>query len=186
MHSNSCSAPNRPPDHAICDLHPPCRNHDACRVQHCARNIPQGRRAADVSGENIQSARADLDLLSARHLIDSHGIRHLVVVDNVGKTIGIVSDTDFRLFLGSNVFRNLQTLDTVMDRHMPHLAPEALLEEAICRMLEQETDYVIVTRNGIPLVIITERDMPRLLHDFPNPHAITVAEAMTHPVQSIA
>ena len=142
--------------------------------------------AADIMSQPLITARADLDLLSARHLIDSHGIRHLVVVDNVGKTIGIVSDTDFRLFLGSNVFRNLQTLDTVMDRHMPHLAPEALLEEAICRMLEQETDYVIVTRNGMPLGIITERDMPRLLHDFPNPHAITVAEAMTHPVQSIA
>ena len=142
--------------------------------------------ATDIMSQPLITARADLDLLSARHLIDSHGIRHLVVVDNDGKTVGIVSDTDFRLFLGISVFRNLRTLGTVMDRHMPRLPPEALLEEAIFSMLEQETDYVIVTSNGAPLGIITERDMPRLLHDFPNPHAITVAEAMTHPVLSIA
>ena len=142
--------------------------------------------ATDIMSQPLITARADLDLLSARHLIDSHGIRHPVVVDNDGKTVGIVSDTDFRLFLGISVFRNLRTLGTVMDRHMPRLPPEALLEEAIFSMLEQETDYVIVTSNGAPLGIITERDMPRLLHDFPNPHAITVAEAMTHPVLSIA
>ena len=142
--------------------------------------------AVDIMSQPLITARSDLDLLSARHLIDSHGIRHLVVVDNRGKTLGIVSDTDFRLFLGINAFRNLRTLEKVMDRKMPCLPPEALLEKAIAGMLKQGMDYVIVANHGVPLGIITERDMPRLLHDHPNPHEITVAQAMSHPVMSLS
>jgi PAS domain S-box-containing protein len=141
--------------------------------------------AVDIMSQPLITARSDLDLLSARHLIDSHGIRHLVVVDNQDKTLGIVSDTDFRLFLGINAFRNLRTLEKVMDRKMPCLPPETLLEEAISCMLKQGMDYVIVANHGVPLGIITERDMPRLLHDHPNPHEITVAQAMSHPVMSL-
>ena len=141
--------------------------------------------ASVIMSQPLITARSDLDLVSARHLLDSHNIRHLVVVDNEGKTVGIVSDTDFRLFLGINAFRNLRTLEKVMDRQMPCLPPEALLDQAIAEMLKQGTDYVIVTNHGVPLGIITERDMPRLLHDFPNPHDITVAQAMSYPVMSL-
>ena len=142
--------------------------------------------AVDIMSQPLITARSDLDLLSARHLIDSHGIRHLVVVDNQGKTLGIVSDTDFRLFLGINAFRNLRTLEKVMDRKMPCLPPSARLEQAIACMLEQRVDYLIVANQGVPLGIITERDMPRLLHDHPNPHEITVTQAMSHPVMSLS
>ena len=142
--------------------------------------------AAEIMSQPLITARADLDLLSARHLLDSHGIRHLVVIDDQGKTVGIVSDTDFRLFLGISIFRNLRTLETVMDRQMPRLPPEAPLEAAIASMLALGMDYVIITSVGTPLGIITERDMPRLLHEHPNPHAISVAQAMSHPVLSIA
>jgi CBS domain-containing protein len=107
--------------------------------------------ARDIMSQPLITARDNLDLLSARHLIDSHGIRHLVVVDNAGKTVGIVSDTDFRLFLGINVFRNLRTLETVMDRQMPCLPPEALLAKGISSMLEQDMDYVVVASHGKPL-----------------------------------
>jgi PAS domain S-box-containing protein len=150
--------------------------------QRCAQETA----ASEIMSQPLITARADLDLLSARHLLDSHGIRHLIVIDNEGKTAGIVSDTDFRLFLGISAFRNLRTLDRVMERQMPCLPPEALLEQAISSMLKQGTDYVIVTNQGTPLGIITERDMPRLLHNHPNPHDITVAQAMSHPVVSIA
>ena len=88
------------------------------------------RRRGDTPVEAIMSAPlitapADLDLLSARQLVEEKGIRHLVITDGAGRLTGIVSDTDFRLHLGSAAFRHLRTLEGIMDRKIPHLAPDA-------------------------------------------------------------
>jgi two-component system sensor histidine kinase/response regulator len=140
---------------------------------------------SEIMTSSLITAASDLDLLSARRLIDKHGIRHLVVLDEQGKTAGIVSDTDFRLFLGVGVFKNLRSLENVMDRQMPHLRPSARLDEVTGLMLEYNADYVVITQDGKALGIITERDMPRLLHDHIDPHTISVVAAMSHPVFSI-
>ncbi|MDD2743214.1 MAG: CBS domain-containing protein [Rhodocyclaceae bacterium] len=140
---------------------------------------------SEIMSSSLVSAASDLDLLSARRLIDKHGIRHLVVLDEQGKTAGIVSDTDFRLFLGIGVFKNLRSLENVMDRQMPHLPPSASLDAVITMMLEFKADYVVITEAGKALGIITERDMPRLLHDHVDPHNILVADAMSQPLLSI-
>ncbi|UCV02206.1 PAS domain-containing protein [Dechloromonas denitrificans] len=131
------------------------------------------------------TAPPELDLLSARQLVETHGIRHLVVVDGAGTTVGIVSETDFRLALGTVIFSHLRTLSGVMEREIPHLPPSARLDEATARMLEFKADYLIVTENGKALGILTERDIPRLLRDHPQPHDIPLSIAMSTPVHGI-
>ena len=157
---------------------------DITRALH-ARHDSQTE-ASQIMSKSLITAPSDLDLLSARKLIDAKGIRHLVVTDSEGKTVGIVSDTDFRLFLGISVFKNLRTLENVMDRQLPRLQPSATLAQAIAQMVEYDADYTVITEHGKPLGILTERDMPRLLHDHPNPELVPVCQAMSHPVFSIA
>ncbi len=141
--------------------------------------------ASEIMSESLITAASDLDLLSARSLIDTKGIRHLVVVDSEGKTAGIVSDTDFRLFLGTNIFKKLRSLDNLMDRQMPCLLPDSTLDQAIALMVETKADYTVVAEDGKPLGILTERDMPRLLHDHPDPKQVPISDAMSKPVFSI-
>ena len=148
------------------------------------------RRRGDTPVEAIMSAPlitapADLDLLSARQLVEEKGIRHLVITDGAGRLTGIVSDTDFRLHLGSAAFRHLRTLEGIMDRKIPHLAPDARLDEAIARMLEDGADYLIVSEGDRPLGILTERDVPRLLDRFAEPHDIPLGQAMTATLRSV-
>ena len=112
---------------------------------------------AILSDPLITAARA-LALISARQLVEKHHIRHLVVVDAAGKTVGVVSETNFRLAIGGSVFRHLRTLEGVMDRKIPQLPPSARLEDAIAHMLTNRADYLIITDHGKPLGIITERD----------------------------
>ncbi|WP_428825163.1 CBS domain-containing protein [Azonexus sp. IMCC34842] len=131
------------------------------------------------------TAPPELDLLSARQLVETHGIRHLVVVDGEGTTVGIVSETDFRLALGTVIFSHLRTLSGVMEREIPHLPPSARLDEATARMLEFNADYLIVTENGKALGILTERDIPRLLRDHQQAHDIPLSVAMSTPVHGI-
>src|SRR5574343_603639 len=133
----------------------------------------------------LVTAPCDLDLLSARHLVENKGIRHLIVTDSNGMVVGIVSDTDFRLHLGSSAFRQLRTLERIMDRKIPHLTPETRLDTAIDSMLEHGTDYLIVCEDDRPVGILPERDIPRLLDRFADPHAISLSEAMTSPLRSV-
>ena len=69
-----------------------------------------------------------------------------------------------------------------MDREMLCLPPDTPLPQAIASLIHSAADYLMITANGKPLGILTERDMPRLLHDFPQPGDIPVALVMQHPV----
>ncbi|UCV21754.1 PAS domain-containing protein [Ferribacterium limneticum] len=146
--------------------------------------------SADVRLDAIMSsplitAPADLDLASARHLVEEHGIRHLAVTDSSGQVCGIVSDTDFRLRLGSEAFRHLRTVEGSMDRNIPNLPPEATLGDALASMVGHAADYLIVAEDGKPIGIITERDIPRLISTYQNLHATTLREAMSTPLRSV-
>ncbi|HSG23692.1 MAG TPA: PAS domain-containing protein [Azonexus sp.] len=138
-----------------------------------------------IMGAPLISARPDLDLLNARQLVEKHNIRHLVIVDTDGTTIGIVSETNFRLAIGGAIFRDLQTLEGVMDRKIPHLPPTALLTDGIAHMLSNKVDYLIVSDGSKPLGILTERDIPRLLKDYPELHKVRLDQAMSLPLCSI-
>ncbi|MBU1364684.1 MAG: PAS domain-containing protein [Gammaproteobacteria bacterium] len=138
-----------------------------------------------VMSRPLITAPADLDLASARNLVEKHGIRHLVVVDASGLVCGIVSETDFRQRLGSEAFRHLRTLEGIMDRNVPSLPPAATLGDALASMVRQAADYLIVIADGKALGIITERDIPRLITTHQEPHGVTLLQAMSTPLRSI-
>ena len=142
-------------------------------------------RLDSIMSQPLVTAPQRLDLVAARRLIDAHGIRHLVVVDDAGNVSGIVSDTDFRVHLGSVVFRHLRTLESVMERKIPQLPPDATLATAIATMLENRVDYLIVVDSGEPVGIVTERDIPRLLGDAAPLHDIPLQRAMSKPLRSV-
>src|SRR5574343_768788 len=140
---------------------------------------------AAIMSQPLITAPGDMDLLSARRLIEDRGIRRLVVTDADGRMIGIVSETDFRMHLGSVAFSHLRTLEDVMERKIPHLPPDALLDKAIASMVDDGADYLIVCAGEKPVGILTERDIPRLLIQFGSPHDVALRDAMTHPLRSV-
>lgn len=131
------------------------------------------------------TAAAETGLLAARSLLAKHDCRHLIVVDKTGKACGLVSESDFRLHLGTEFFRNLRSLENVMEREIPHLEPDAPLSEAIARMVKTHSDYIIISRQGFPLGILTERDVPRLLLNMQTSGQITAGQAMSSPLRGI-
>ncbi|NTV70547.1 MAG: PAS domain-containing protein [Azonexaceae bacterium] len=142
-------------------------------------------RLDSVMSRPLITAPSSLDLASARRLVEEHGIRHLVVVNASGLVCGIVSDTDFRLRLGTEAFRHLRTLDGIMDRNTPHLPPEATLGDALASMVANAADYLIVSEADKPLGILTERDIPRLISTFEDPHGVSLRQAMSTPLRSV-
>ena len=84
---------------------------------------PSDTPVGTIMSQPLISAPVDLDLVSARRLTEEKKIRHLVVLDETGAIAGIVSDTDFRMYLGSSAFRHVRTLAGIMDHEVPHLPP---------------------------------------------------------------
>src|SRR5574343_214879 len=146
---------------------------------------PRDTRLDAIMSHPLITAPCDLDLISARRLIEERSIRHLVVEQADGHVAGIVSDTDFRMHLGTAAFRHLRTLEGIMDRQIPKLPPDAPLDQAIACMVDNAADYLIVSENDSPLGILTERDIPRLLDKFLIPHEVRLAETMSSPLRSV-
>ncbi|WP_281983595.1 CBS domain-containing protein [Azonexus hydrophilus] len=147
--------------------------------------LPGNTPISELMSSPLVTAPPELDLLAARKLLDTHRIRHLVVLAGDGRTAGIVSETDFRRHLGALAFKHMQNLSSAMDREMPQLSPETPLNEALARMLSNTTDYVLCSANGVPQGILTERDIPRLLNRVQAASDITLSEAMTAPLYSV-
>lgn len=146
---------------------------------------PVDTRLDELMSSPLITAPPHLDLISARRLVESRRIRHLGVADVTGRIVGMVSDTDFRFHLGTAVFGHLRTLSNAIDRKTPQLAPEASLEQAIACMLEHAADYLVVVENDLPVGILTERDIPRLITQFQKPHEIPLRMAMSSPLRSV-
>ena len=106
-------------------------------------------------------------------LMSRHKIRHLPVVNREGLLRGIVTDRDlrhhlfrphvFRTIGGTSVERLLSGVSVreVMSSPVVSVEPEADLEEAARRMLEDKLGSLPVVEQGRIVGIITETDLLR-------------------------
>jgi len=157
---------------------------DIARLLHGQHDLDSP--VATAMSRPIVTARCEENLYAAQELLATHGIRHLVVVDEAGHAAGLLSETDFRLHLGPGILRRVRQLASVMDREIPRLPPEASLPEVLSGMVEQHWDYVIATVDDRPVGILTERDLPRLLDTHADPARLRLADAMSSPVRTVA
>lgn len=131
----------------------------------------------------VHTVQADLDFREAFRTAARLGIRHLVVCDPHNHPIGVVTETDFRRHLGLDFFRQLNTVDVLMEQTFPRLPATATLDEALLAMESVRGSCLVVVDGHRPMGIITERDVVRLyLEQGGNP---LLGEVMTHPVASV-
>ncbi len=147
--------------------------------QHRSPDMP----VAQVMTQPVHCVAADLDYRLAFRDAASHGIRHIIVEDEAGRSLGIVSEADFRKHLGAEFFHHMNSVDTLMERLFPRLPPNATLEEGLAAMEAVHASCVVVTEGRQALGLVTERDIVRLyLKGEYNP---TLGAIMTWPVISV-
>ena len=158
--------------------------HNILRALH--DDLPPETTVAGIMSAPLITARASTPLLEARKIVSQYGIRHLVAVDDAGNLVGMASDTDFRMHLGTAIFRHLRTLEGVMERKIPQLPLDASVGEAVACMIEHGVDYLLVSDGTHPVGIVTERDVPRLLQAQANPRQVALREVMSSPVHNVS
>lgn len=144
------------------------------------------RAVRSVMSAPLLTARQDLDFATAQSMLANRAIRHLVLVDEAGRLRGVASETDFRRHIGHDLFTAIQSLGAVMEPSAELIAPEISLATALEAMASRRLDHVLIGRDGIPVGIITERDVPRLLASHIDTASVTVADVMSSPLQTVA
>lgn len=119
-------------------------------------------------------------------LMRQYGLHHLVVTNDAGEVAGVVSESDMRSHLGLGIVGKMHNLLTAMDRQSPRFPPDTPVTTALQRMVFERWDYVVVTHDEMPLGILTERDVPRLLRDQADVSALTLRQVMSSRLTTIA
>ena len=117
------------------------------------------------------TARPDMPVLEARHLMVEKRIRHLVVTAEGGELAGIVTDRDIRLNLPSqatslsvwemNYLLTRLTVDQVMTVTVITVGPDRDARDAAQLMLDHRIGALPVVDGGRLIGIVTETDLLR-------------------------
>lgn len=122
----------------------------------------------------------------AYQVMSEHKVRHLVVVDDSGVLIGLVSEGDFLHHMGMEYLVELKTVASSMTRKVSTIDHAEPLSVAVSMMRAQKISCVVVTIDDLPAGILTERDMVRLAGVIDVAEQVCVADEMVSPLITIS
>ena len=133
----------------------------------------------------VVTANQDLFIYEAFHLLDANRIRHLVIVDDSGSAVGVMTLSNLMDQIGEEFFVEFQPITRFMTMKVQTADPAEPLPEVLSRMAELDISCVVCARDNKPLGVITERDMVRLLEAEQDVGSMTVEQAMSAPALTI-
>lgn len=138
-----------------------------------------------VMSSPVITVPESMNCLDAYQVCLRDGIRHLVIVDDAQRLLGVVSETDFRLHINPATLAGRRQIGLVMSHAVFSMTPQASLHDALNHMHSRLDTCVVVVEDGFPVGIITERDIVRLYSRNPERTGISLREVMNSPVFSI-
>lgn len=116
-----------------------------------------------VMSQPVHSLHLSTPVSNAERWFRTQECRHLVVVDDQGHPVGMVSQTDMALKQGLEPYLDLRRVEDAMNMTPLILPGRMSLVEAASALLHHRQDAAVVTCSGAQLGIITERDMVRII-----------------------
>jgi acetoin utilization protein AcuB len=117
----------------------------------------------DIMTPNPTTVRPDSDPMAAQTLLRYGKFRRLPVVDEDGKLVGMVTDSDLEIFFSTapspGVVKRQFRVDQVMTSPALSVSPNYPLEEAAKLMLEHRLGGLPVVENEKVVGIITESNI---------------------------
>jgi len=139
----------------------------------------------EAMSQPVRTIAASADYCEAYHLFSLHGLRHLLVVDDKGKAVGMLTEGDIMRHLGMEYFLNLRDVGAAMTRAVVTLPPGAPLSEALMVMQARRISCVVVSEGDKPIGIVTERDMVAFPACGRHADEVLLRDAMSAPVHTI-
>jgi len=140
----------------------------------------------DLMSTPLVTAHSDMELYAAFNLFTTHEIRHLVLVDNENRAVGMVTQSDIVEHLGYEYFVEMRKLSQIMTTDILIMRKDAAVQEAVAAMAENAVSCLIIVEDDRPVGIVTERDIIRLLVSRRDMNRLRLAETMSTPVLTVA
>ncbi len=139
-----------------------------------------------VSGllrEPVVTCRRGESIRTAVQRMNAHHVSSIVVVDDAGRAVGIITDWDLReRVIGQNATPDAP-VETIMSAPVITVPPQASLYEALHLMTEHNIHHLVVAREGRPVGMVSPHDL--LLAQGSSVLAVTRELARAHDVPSL-
>lgn len=112
---------------------------------------------SDIMSKDLVSVKIDSTIKDCAKLMKKHGISSVVVVNQRGKLVGIVTKTDL---VGTFLIQSTAKLEisSVMTKRVITASPEDSIFEVESLLFNNNIRRIVVTKNKSPIGIITYRD----------------------------
>jgi PAS domain S-box-containing protein/putative nucleotidyltransferase with HDIG domain len=149
-----------------------------------AQDVDPGSRAEVLMTRNLVCVNSAETVHAAYHAMVLNRIRHLLVVDDDGAAVGILSESDFRKSMGGEKFVVALDVGRAMSQSYVRAAPGDGLRETARKMSERKTGCALVVEEDRPVGILSERDLVGL---FRAPHeGLCLRDVMSAPVAMVS
>jgi diguanylate cyclase (GGDEF)-like protein/PAS domain S-box-containing protein len=139
----------------------------------------------DVMSAPVLTAVEDMFVYEAFHILMANRIRHLVVVDDDRRIIGVMTLSNIVDQIGQGDGAETQPVSEIMSRVVHTVDEDLPIRDILTEMVERLISCVIYTERGKPVGMLTERDMAGLFSraaEFPH---LRVAQVMRSPVLGV-
>ena len=144
-----------------------------------ARTTPIG----EVASRSVLSCSPQTPAANAHAMMQSAGVRHLLVLADGGQVLGLVSDTDFRDSFAAGLVDPTMPIERLILRDVPTLPSEATFGMALAEMKSRLSSCVLVVDAARhPVGMLTVRDSVRLFDAGRAAQAAPLTEVMSSPV----
>jgi diguanylate cyclase (GGDEF)-like protein/PAS domain S-box-containing protein len=141
------------------------------------------RPIAEVMSSPVQTIRENESIRTLTFRFETEGIRHLLVVNDYGKRVGVVSQSDIINNQGIEFFVQMRQVGSVMKQSPLTIEGDLPVNEGIRMMAKFRQDCMVVEANG-QRGILTETDVLRLVGQ--RQGAVPVSTVASFPLYSVS
>lgn len=117
----------------------------------------------DVMASPVNTISRELDIYEAAVYLEKNKFRRIIITNDEGELLGLVTQTDLKNHLGAVYYVKLKSIETIMTDEVVTAEYEENLLKLTRRMNGHNIGCLVVCRNNKPMGIITERDITRLM-----------------------
>lgn len=158
---------------------------DIVRALHSNGNLKE-LNCVDLMQSPVMSVEGNTSCLDAYHMMAGRGVRHLAVTDAEGHIKGIASEGDVMRNFGVEYYMKFKEVGGVMSTDFCKLPVTATVGDALGQMMDRhQSCVVVVDKQGLPVGVLTERDIVRLCNEQAHPEQLPLSQAMRSPVLTV-
>ncbi|HIJ78158.1 MAG: CBS domain-containing protein [Desulfobulbaceae bacterium] len=142
----------------------------------------------EVMSSPVITAGSGMDIFEAYNVLSMNNMRHLAVVDEEKCLIGVVTLSNIVEKLTYESFVDMKRVSQVMTHGVCTVSRDVGVRQVLVEMADKAISCIVVVDGSQPVGIITERDVSRLLIDYPDADLshLPVVDFMSPSVQAVA